>query len=158
VPGQLTLRPIQPEDDPFLREVYASTRAEELTLVNWSATEREAFLRMQFDAQHRHYQTQFPAAEFNVILQDGQPVGRIYLLRSNEEFRVIDVALLPEHRHHGIGTALLRNFLAEAEAAGKPARLRVERFNPARRLYERMGFSLQSEDPIYLSLEKYGTS
>ena len=53
---------------------------------------------------------------------------------------MIDIALLPDHRGRGIGARLLRDVLHEATAAGLPVRLSVERSNPARSLYERLGF------------------
>jgi ribosomal protein S18 acetylase RimI-like enzyme len=154
VSGHLTFRPIQPDDDAFLRAVYASTRAEELALVNWSDAEKDAFLRMQFDAQHRHYQQHYPAADFFVILRDAQPVGRLYLARLPEEFRIIDIALLPQCRRTGIGTTLLKNILSEASTAGRRVRLHVERSNPALRLYQRLGFKVIEEGSIHLLMER----
>lgn len=154
MPGDLTFRSIQPDDAAFLREVYASTRAEELALVNWSDAEKSAFLQMQFDSQHKYYQQQYPAANFLIILLDARPIGRLYLARLTDEFRIIDIALLPPHRRVGIGTHLLKNILSEASAAGNPVRLHVERFNPALRLYQRLGFAVVEEGPIHLLMEK----
>jgi hypothetical protein len=65
----ITTRAIRPEDEPFLRRVYAGTREEELAVVPWSIDQKDAFLRMQFDAQHRYYQDQFPDASFDVVLR-----------------------------------------------------------------------------------------
>ena len=154
MPGRITSRPVAPADDTFLREVYTSTRAAELALVNWGDAQQAAFLRMQFDAQHRSYQAQFPEADYLVILAGDEPIGRLYLARGAEEFRIVDLSLLAAHRGQGIGTALLKNILAEAAAAVRPVRLHVERSNPARRLYERLGFAGIGEGPIYLELEK----
>jgi hypothetical protein len=58
--------------------------------------------------------------------------------------RIVDIALLPQYCNRGIGTTLLRDLQSEAAAAGKPLRIHVERFNPALRLYQRLGFTLQS--------------
>ena len=154
MPGHLTFRPIQPDDTAFLREVYASTRTEELALVNWSDAEKSAFLQMQFNAQHQHYQQQFPTADFLVVLLDAHPIGRLYLARLPDEFRIIDIALLPPHRRAGLGTRLIQNILSEASVAGKPVRLHVERFNPALRLYQRLGFAVVEAGPIHLLMEK----
>jgi ribosomal protein S18 acetylase RimI-like enzyme len=148
----LSLRPIGPDDEAFLYLVYASTRAEELALVPWTDEEREAFLRQQFSAQHRHFREHYPGAVFQLILRDGAPVGRLYVDRSRDEIRVVDLALLPEHRGAGIGTSLLRDLLAEAAAAGKPITLHVERFNPALRLYWRLGFRQIADRGVYLFL------
>ena len=77
----VTLRPISPEDEPFLSQVYASTRQEELALVEWDEAQKTAFLRMQFAAQHRYYQEHYPHTAFQVILRDGQPIGPLYVPR-----------------------------------------------------------------------------
>jgi ribosomal protein S18 acetylase RimI-like enzyme len=152
--GALTFRPIGSDDEPFLRAVYASTRAEELAQIAWSDEQKKAFLRMQFDAQHRHYQAHFPDAEFLIVLEDGEPIGRLYLAKSPNEFRIIDIALLPKHRGAGVGSTLLNNILAEARSVGKPVRIHVECFNPALGWYQRLGFQITEEGPIYLSMEK----
>jgi predicted GNAT family acetyltransferase len=63
---------------------------------------------------------------------------------------------LPEHCTRGIGTTLLHGLQSEAAAAGKPLRLHVERFNPALRLYERLGFRQIDDRGVYLFMEWRG--
>ena len=149
-----SLRPIAPADRELLYRVYASTRTEELAAVDWSAAQREAFLRQQFEAQHAWYQQSYAGAAFDVVLDAaGRPAGRLYVARWPREMRLIDVALLPEFRRHGLGSALLGDLLAEAGRAGKPVTIHVERMNPALRLYERLGFRLKEDKGVYLFLE-----
>ena len=148
-----TLRAVQPEDEPFLRQVYATTRADEMALVNWDESQKQAFLNMQFEAQHRYYQQQFQNAQFQIVELDGRPIGRLYVDRREDEIRIIDIALLPENRNSGIGSALLRNILNEAAEAGKPVRIHVEQFNPALRLYKRLRFSEVGSYGLYLLME-----
>ncbi len=149
----IRFRPIRPEDEAFLYKVYASTREEELAPLEWDAAQKEAFLRMQFLAQHRHYQTYYANDEFLVILQEEQPIGRIYIGRWENEIRLIDIALLPEFRGRGIGTGLLRDLLREGEETGKPVRIHVEKFNPALRLYQRLGFIKVEDQGVYDLME-----
>jgi ribosomal protein S18 acetylase RimI-like enzyme len=149
----VTLRPIAPTDEAFLFALYASTRAEELAVVPWSAAEKTAFLRMQFDAQHRDYQKRFAGAAFLVIERGGEPIGRLYVHRAADELRIIDIALLPAHRGAGIGTALLRGLLQEARATERPVRLYVEQANRARALYDRLGFTAIGETGVYVLME-----
>jgi ribosomal protein S18 acetylase RimI-like enzyme len=134
--------------------VYASTRAEELAVAPWDDAQKDAFLRSQFEAQDAWYREHYADASFDVIVVDGEPAGRLYVHRGDREIRIVDIALLPEHRGIGIGTTLLRDLLAEADAAGKRVTIHVERFNPARRLYERLGFSIAEDRGIYLFLER----
>jgi ribosomal protein S18 acetylase RimI-like enzyme len=149
----ITLRPVRPTDEPFLFAVYAGTRAPELAAAPWSAERKDAFLRMQFAAQSRHYHEHFPTASFDVVLCDGVPVGRLSVERSAGTLYVIDIALLPEARGAGIGSGLLSELLAEAARARKTVRLHVERFNPALALYRRLGFAVVADEGVYLRLE-----
>lgn len=147
------LRPERPEDEAFLREVYARTRQEELDRTGWDAATRAAFLEMQFHAMRRGYRAMFPRGEFAVILLDGQPAGRQVVHRTGTEIRLVDVALLPAQRGRGVGTALLQTLLAESARAGIPVRLQVLATNRARRLYERLGFTRSGGDELYAELE-----
>jgi GNAT superfamily N-acetyltransferase len=148
----LSLRPITPEDESFLAALYASTRTEELAQTNWSEEQKAMFCRMQFNAQTTDYQRNYPDASFDVIERDGVAAGRLLVLRSEEKIHVIDIALMPEHRGAGIGTKFLRELQDEAKAAGKPLSIHVEQFNPARRLYDRLGFQQVEEKGVYLLL------
>jgi RimJ/RimL family protein N-acetyltransferase len=150
----VTLRPIRPEDEAFLYEVYASTRREELSRLGWSEAQRDAFLNMQFAAQHQSYQAQFPDADCQIILLEERPIGRLYIERRPDEILGIDIALLPEYRQAGIGTAILQDLFAEAARAGKPFRFHVEKLNRrARRLYERLGCTMLADDGVHLLME-----
>lgn len=133
------LRAVTPADEPFLLRVYGSTRAEELARVPWPLEQRVAFVRMQHEAQDRHWRERFPHAERSVVLVGGEPAGRLYVDRGPDEVRVVDVALLPEFRGRGVGGELLARLAAEAARAGRPLRLHVVDGNPARRLYLRLG-------------------
>jgi ribosomal protein S18 acetylase RimI-like enzyme len=150
---KVILRTTQPQDDSFLFQVYASTRADEMALVNWNEKQKNDFLLMQFNAQRQHYLTYFPHAEYSLICQVDRPIGRIIIDRSGEELLLMDITLLPEYRNSGIGTRLIENIQNEARAKGLPVRLHVETFNRALHLYERLGFSKIDENGIYLKME-----
>lgn len=147
------LRPAGPDDAELLYRAYASTREDELSVVPWDAAAKEAFLRMQFAAQDTHYRATFPAASYDLIVCGEQVLGRLYVDRGEDAWLVLDLALLPRHRGKGIGTRLLTQVQAGAAAAGKPVHLHVERFNPARRLYDRLGFHQVADEGVYLLLE-----
>lgn len=152
--GRVSLRPVAPEDDEFLLGVYASTRDAELSQVVWPPGEREAFVRMQFDAQRREYAARFPDAEYDVILLDGRPVGRLWVGRTPEQIRLLDIALLPEAQGQGVGTLIVSSLIEEARASGKALRHMVFMLNPeAKRLYERLGFEPIEDFGAYLHME-----
>ena len=135
------MRPVTADDDAFLLSVYDSTRAEELAQADWAEGQREAFLKWQFDLQRQEYYARFPDAEYNVILIDGEPAGRFWIGRRDEEIRLLDIAILTPFQNRGAGTILLRKLMDEALVTGK--RLRHMVFvlnNDAHRFYERLGF------------------
>jgi ribosomal protein S18 acetylase RimI-like enzyme len=151
--ASVVLRPEQPGDEPFLFEVYASTRAEELALTNWDEPARRAFLDMQFSAMRRGYAGMYPAGESFIIRLGERAIGRIVLNRTAEEIRVVDLALLPAHRNAGIGTLLMRRVCAEAAQAGTPVRLCVLKNGRAARWYERLGFTKTEDAGPYDQME-----
>jgi ribosomal protein S18 acetylase RimI-like enzyme len=146
----LTLRAATSEDDAFLFEVFAGTRLDEFRFLD--EQQQQAIMRMQYNAQRMQYDDGFPQAESRIILLDDRPVGRMLVDESEREFVLVDLALLPEHRKFGIGTRLLNDLLRRAVEARKPIRLHVLKSNPARRLYERLGFSPVKEESMYLEM------
>ena len=108
---------------------------------------------MQFRAQDTYYRGQFKRASFLVVELEGEPIGRLYTDRREDEIRILDIALLPEYRGRGLGSALMQEILAEAAEASKAVRIHVERFNPALRLYERLGFRHCQDQGVYLLME-----
>lgn len=149
----LELRREREDDEEFLCRLYASTREAELAPLPWSEEEKREFLVLQFNAQRMHYARHYYDSEFCIVVRDDVPIGRLYLRRSEQEIRIVDVALLPRYRGQGIGSRLLVPVLQEAQAAGVPVRIHVENFNPAMRLYKRLGFECRSEDGVYHLME-----
>lgn len=148
----VTLRKVVVEDEPFLREVYKSTRPE-IAALGWPAQQQQAFLAMQFDGQQRSYSMQYPEAEHQVILFEGEEVGRLITFRTEREIRLADVALLPQYRNKGVGALLIRELCLEAAQRNLPVRLQVSKFNPAIRLYERLGFERLGENETHFQME-----
>jgi len=145
----LRLRPATGDDLPLLLSVYASTRTEELAPVPWSAAEKSAFLVQQATQQHAAYAQCFPEAGRFVIEHGEHAIGRLYLDRRGAADHVLDIALLPVARGQGFGGALLGDLIDAAGAAGRLVSIYVERMNPARRLYARLGFRVVVEGDVY---------
>jgi GNAT superfamily N-acetyltransferase len=135
------LRPVTEFDRALLLQVYGSTRCDELARVDWSDADKARFVESQFNAQATHYAEVYPDGQYDVIESPaGEPIGRLYLHRGRSELRVIDIALLPTWRGHGLGRRILDDVLGEAAAASRVVSIHVEIFNPAQRFYERLGF------------------
>jgi ribosomal protein S18 acetylase RimI-like enzyme len=150
----IALRSYQEPDRDFLFRLYSSTRAEEIAPFGWPPAQQEAFLRMQFTAQHRWYSMNYEQAEHQIIEQEGVPIGRIMAWRQPPAAVLIDIALLPEHRGKGIGGELIRQLIQQCDQQRLPLRLQVLKGNPALRLYERLGFVRTQEDQIYIHMER----
>lgn len=148
------LRPIRPDDEPFLRALYATTRETELAMLPEAM--RAAFANSQYDLQERHYRTHYEGATWSVITLGAAPVGRLIVDRTPERWLLVDIAIVPEARRSGIGTALLRELQDEASRAGRGIELSVRVDNPlARELYSRLGFILRAgggHDHTYITM------
>jgi ribosomal protein S18 acetylase RimI-like enzyme len=151
------LRPVCGEDRDFLVDLYHSVREPELAHVPWDDATRRAFIEQQFTAQDAHYREHYPGATLDVIELDGKPAGRLYVHRCASDIRIMDIALAPAYRGRGIGSGLLHSLMAEAQASTCKLSIHVEINNPARRLYERLGFRVAGEHGVYLLLERAPT-
>lgn len=116
----------------------------------WPAEKIESFLVQQFEAQHVYYQEHFASSNFDLIISEaGTPIGRLYLDERDVEFRIVDIALLPECRGQGIGGAVLSRVIERAFEVDKAVTIHVEQYNPAMRLYQRLGFEMVEEQGVY---------
>jgi ribosomal protein S18 acetylase RimI-like enzyme len=151
---RVELRPVCETDREFLTAVYGSTREEELRSVPWSEEQKAAFIAMQFEAQQKHWGDVYPGASRDVVIVNGEPAGRLYVNRGEKEIRIVDIAILPPFRGKGAGEGLLRSIIEEGETSGRPVTIHVERNNPALRLYERLGFTMQEDKGVYLLMRR----
>jgi ribosomal protein S18 acetylase RimI-like enzyme len=150
----ITLRSVTADDRELLFRIYASAREDELAVVPFSAQEKNAFLRMQFAARERTFGERFSTGDQLMIERDGEAIGSLWVHRHDSELRVLDVALLPEHRGAGVGTHLMSSLIREARSRGVPLRLSVlSRGTAARRFYERLGFTAVGKPSVYQSME-----
>lgn len=144
-PAGLVARPRTPADTEFFAALYASTRATELAPLPWPDDAKRAFLRSQFEAQTRHYDLHYPDSEF-LVLERGDAIGRLILSWGERDLHVVDIALVPACCGLGLGTAVLRAAMAQAPGS---VSIHVERFNPALRLYRRLGFVHEEDTGVY---------
>ena len=150
----LAVRPMTEADRPFVAALYASTRADEIAGFGWPPELARAFLDQQHRAQEQHYRAVYPGADWLIVEREGRPVGRLYVEERALSLHLIDISLLPERRGSGLGSALLADLIARAEALGKAVSLQVEKVNPARRLYDRLGFRATADNGPYDVMER----
>ena len=142
------LRPCAASDDAFLYDVFCTTWASEVAaLPNQNLAQH--VLRIQHIAQERRFATNYPNQQRFVLVEDGEPAGRLYLQSVGDTVHVVDLTLLPRFREQGIGSRVIRDLVAQCTADGRSIRLRVSRRNRgAIDLVNRLGFSLVSVDDL----------
>ena len=144
--NSVRLRSAQGSDRAFLMEVYGSTRANEMAIVPWTNEQKAAFVLHQFEAQDAHYRNQYDGAQFQIVEFQGRPVGRLYVHELPDRIHILDIALLPAARNLGIGKFLLEQIQSQGREQNKSVTIYVESYNPAKKLYERIGFK-RKESP-----------
>jgi GNAT superfamily N-acetyltransferase len=150
----ISLRPAVAEDEPFLQEFYFNLRRPEFQILAMPEEELRQLLQMQYQLQAGSYTARFPNSGYQVVLVDGEPAGRIWVDRQEDEIRIVDVGLDANRRNQGTGTVLVQRLQEEAREAGLPIRARVDRFNPGSlRFHLRLGFQIVREEQLDLGLE-----
>jgi ribosomal protein S18 acetylase RimI-like enzyme len=149
----ITLRDEQPEDDLFLLQVYGSTRAYEMAMVPWTDEQKAAFVTQQFQAQRSYYRERKPDAQYQVILEDDERVGRLYVDREDAPIHIMDITVLPQYRKRGIGTYLMKKILEEATVSRRRVEIYVETFTGFVAFFEALGFTRKAEEGINYLME-----
>jgi ribosomal protein S18 acetylase RimI-like enzyme len=154
----LMLRPIRPEDEPFLRELRASVDIEQLGLRHWSADD-EALARKLIESQFRGHATHYRQVKNQrdtrdcVIELNGRAVGRFIVTQDAEQVHVADIAVHPAFRGQGIGHAVIASVQQECVASRRLLHLQVEQQNTAVQFYLGLGFRVIGQDPLYFLME-----
>lgn len=151
----LSLRQVNELDGELLYAFFLSTRENEMKILSfWTDEQRNMFFRQQFTAQHTYYQQTYKEGNFCIIEQNSIPIGRLYFdTKLRDYFSIIDIAILAKYRGNGIGEGILRDILSVASANNKAVRIHVENHNPAKRLYEKIGFKTIEIGEIYTEME-----
>jgi ribosomal protein S18 acetylase RimI-like enzyme len=160
-PQGVRLRDARADDDHWLANLFADVRRPEFALLGWSDAALTGFLATQFDAQQRAYRAAHPAARLQIIECDvalaaagDARIGRWWVDHTGKAIEVLDIGLLAAWRGRGIGGWCLTTLLAQAAEQGLSVDLRVIETNPARRLYQRLGFEVIGSEPPYLTMRK----
>ena len=104
------------------------------------------------DIQRTRFDASFEPAEIQIIALAGREAGYIAAKQERHEIQLFNIMIAPDFQNRGLGTAVLRELLAGAQARRVPVRLQVLKVNPARRLYERLGFIVIEETPTHFRM------
>lgn len=149
----LRLRPSRPEDEPAIRTLFEEVDIQRLGMGRWKATERQPIIELQFRARQRHFQTLDEDQKECVIEVGGEFAGRIIVVQSALEIRLADLALHQKFQGMGIGRAIIETTRQEAIQSKRPLRLMVEKLNPARTFYEKLGFYQTDDNGAHVFME-----
>lgn len=152
-PEAITTRAVAPADQKFLAEVYKSSRGDDLRKLDWDEERISEFLDMQYEAQQNFNAGDYRDATDEVLLIGDKLIGHLMVEARSHEIRLIDVALLPEYRGHGLGTRIIQRIQEKAKSEKRPVRLQVIRFSRAVNLFERLGFVRTSETGTHFQME-----
>jgi ribosomal protein S18 acetylase RimI-like enzyme len=155
--ADIEARPAAASDQSFLRQLYESTRRDEMQTLGWSASRYRAFLDQQFEYLQRGYEQQYPGALCLLLLHHDEPIGCLHWHNTAAEASLIDLSLLPPFRGRGLGSAILGLLSAEADRLGQSIVLHVEPGGLAQQLCQRFGFDIASEEGMYLRMRRPAT-
>lgn len=147
----VVVRPAGADDEAALVEVFASTRAPEISALGGRDAAAD-FVDLQYRAQHHGLRALAGEPAVLAIEVDGAVAGRLLLSRSDRSLHVYDIAVLGDRRGRGVGTEAMRRVQAMAADAGVPVTLRVRWESPARRLYDRLGFAATSANGVDIEM------
>jgi ribosomal protein S18 acetylase RimI-like enzyme len=146
----LSLRKAGAEDESFLRELFFELKGEEFSMMNLPFHQIESLLEMQYEAQSKSYEAQFPDAEHSIILIDDEPGGRMLIGRGDNDIHLIDILIQKNLRRKGIGKWALDKLKSGADKLS----LSVYIGNAgAAKLYQREGFNAVENDGMYIKME-----
>jgi len=133
-----TLRPATPDDVEPIAELRALVLRPDL----------ERLGRFDERRVRQRFRDAFVAEQLSVIVAEGRFAGCVALRPAEDGHWLEHFFVDPGLQGRGLGSAVLRTLLARTDADGVTVRLNVLQGSQARRLYERHGFTVESEDPV----------
>lgn len=148
----VTMRVATEQDDAFLFALFKAARSADFAHAPLGPAQFDLLMSIQYAGQKQTYGAQYPRGN-EIVLLDGEPVGRIWLFRGLAEHRLVDISLMPEFQNRGIGAALVSEAIAAARTAGVPLRCCVAATNPGSlRFHQRLGFRIVGQDEVRYDL------
>ena len=104
----------------------------------------------QFNLETQSKRIMKEYTSIKIFRNDNKDIGMFKVKRNSDKWEIIQIQLLPDYQHLGIGTKLIQSLQAEAVQQGVAIFLSVLKVNPAKRLYERLGFEeIQEKEKSY---------
>lgn len=140
----IELRSATQEDYGFLYKLHCATMRSHIEATwGWDDT-----------WQQRHFEQYFQPEADRIIVLNGHDVGRVLVDHSENKVHISNIQILPEHQNKGIGSLIILEIIQQAQQRECPVTLQVLKVNPARRLYERLGFMVEGEDDAHFKMRR----
>jgi ribosomal protein S18 acetylase RimI-like enzyme len=139
----ITTRTATSDDKDFLWELkVASMRQYVEAVYGWDDSSQYGFFELGFCPQ-----------AIQIIEYDRQDIGMYELRERDSDWFLARIEILPAFQGKGIGGTVIQQMVARVSKTGKPLRLQVFKVNPARKLYERIGFLRTGETKTHFLME-----
>lgn len=134
--GLISLRPAAAEDAVFVDQLTRSVM-ESYVRQTWQTEEQvEAYF----------YKNRFDQPTTKIIQYDGKDIGRVSVLTGENQISIDNIHILPEHQNKGVGSSIIQKILDQAASLNLPVTLHVLKTNPAKNLYDALGFSVLEDE------------
>ena len=141
--NNISLRPATMNDLEFLYKLHrAAMKSYVEQTWGWDEQWQAQYFREHFDPSTRQ-----------VIRYDGQDVGVIHTEERENCFSLANIEISPDYQRRGIGTFLIQDLVRRAAARGLSVTLQILKVNPARALYEHLGFELTGETDTHYTMK-----
>jgi ribosomal protein S18 acetylase RimI-like enzyme len=146
---QIEMRQATADDIKFVSDVFRVSMKDYITRTRgeWDEQREEAQFRNQLDL-----------LTTQVVHANDLAVGFIMAPIKDGVRWIHTICIVPEHQNKGIGTEVLGRVITQAREQKISLYLSVLKVNPARRLYERLGFGVIEETKHHFKMGFYGNS
>lgn len=139
------------DDNLFIKTLFFQYKMQELQNINIPPNQLNLLLEMQFDAQQTSYKNQFPNAIDYILEIDNIPIGWLQV-NNAKTIHIINIIIHEKYRNKNFGKQVILEIIKWAKRENKKVTLKVDRNNPAQRLYSRLGFITTNSDEIHITM------
>jgi ribosomal protein S18 acetylase RimI-like enzyme len=132
---EITLRPAKTPDFGFCQRTYFEPMRATINELGVDETNHLA-----------NFASRWEAEQVRMVMINGQVIGWLQTAPTDDTLFLAQLFIDTSFRRRGIGSRLMRILIEEAARENKAVTLGVVKTNPARRLYERLGFRVTHED------------
>jgi ribosomal protein S18 acetylase RimI-like enzyme len=143
-----------PGDETFLFDLFRAVRQGRFQFLPGGHPQMAVMVRLQFEAQESALMSRYPGSENFLILLDGAPIGRLRVSREETSFRLADISVLLACQRQGIGTAVVKGLMADAQQAGLPLHCTVSQSDHVTfQFYRKLGFEITHSDTAFVDMQ-----